>query len=64
MLQVNTQAGAAGGAERETESRGGGGRCLVTGLEDKVEDSSWEHFLCARHLNLQMAGDFGHEQAC
>lgn len=41
MLQVNTQAGAAGGAERETESRGGGGRCLVTGLEDKVEDSSW-----------------------
>ena len=38
MLRVNTRAGAAGGAERETEARG---RCLVTGLEDKIEDGSW-----------------------
>lgn len=38
-LQVNTQAGATGEAERETEAQGG--KCLVTKLEEKpkVEDS-------------------------
>lgn len=38
MLQVNTQAGAAEEAERETEAQGG--KCLMTGLEGKpkIED--------------------------